>query len=374
MDDVVWSDADAQRLKKLRLEAGMDVPELSRQSAVSAAQISQLEEGGDSLFYSPMIKYSVGKRLTLLLIQTKGVAQGSAPLIDEKIQANSHLYSKELKAIEEMSRRNLDARPLSDALFWFKHRSQLFFQSKYVLASLVMLLTMAGISLYEKFDEDASSPDEVHGAQWFGSDSVVSLAWQQAKGVFGHEMDHKEATALVKNTSTEPIQAVLTPKVEVVQPTPAEDKKVGSSELPATISPILEPIFNAQGTQATLTPEQERWCRSEFEQTPVVSVSNSKPANYIYVVGLKGGQICVKDSKNRLTWLELQASQSLTLSGTAPWKLKAQDWSFFQLFFQGRRIALPTSDVHQLALFEATTESMQAFAASQSSAALPQKP
>ena len=122
MDDVVWSDADAQRLKKLRLEAGMDVPELSKQSAVSAAQISQLEEGGDSLFYSPMIKYSVGKRLTLLLIQTKGLAHGSVPLIDEKVQPSSYLYSKELKAIEEMSRRNLDARPLSDALFWFKHK------------------------------------------------------------------------------------------------------------------------------------------------------------------------------------------------------------------------------------------------------------
>ena len=374
MDDVVWSDADAQRLKKLRLEAGMDVPELSKQSAVSAAQISQLEEGGDSLFYSPMIKYSVGKRLTLLLIQTKGLAHGSVPLIDEKVQPSSYLYSKELKAIEEMSRRNLDARPLSDALFWFKHQGQLFFQSKYVLASLIMLLSMAGISIYEKFDNNGSPVEAGSRLELLAKDLAINLAWQKAKGVFAAGPANTESSKPIESIKTEFKTTVVASNSVHTQPTQSAQSISTATALSTPIAPVLEPIFSSQGTQATLSAEQEQWCRSELEQSPLTSVSNSKPANYIYVVGLKGAQVCVKDAKNRLTWLELQAGQSLTLTGSAPWKLKTHDWSSFQLYFQGRRIAPPANDVLQLALFEATAESVQAFSATQNSAALQQSP
>ena len=373
MDDVVWSDADAQRLKKLRLEAGMDVPELSRQSAVSAAQISQLEEGGDSLFYSPMIKYSVGKRLMLLLIQTKGVGSGPAPLIDEKIHSSTYLYSKELQAIEEMSRRNLDARPLSDALFWFKHQGQIFFQSKYVLASLAMLLAMAGISMYEKWDHQNMELGQTPTVSWLGEDSTLNLAWQKAKSSLAFESEQKAPSIAPQALSVTPAQTVMRTPV-VMDTSKGVVPEQTSPQLTTPIAPVLEPIFNLQGAQASLTSEQEKWCRAELEQTPLTSVSNSKPANYIYIVALKGGQLCVKDGKNRMTWLELQAGQSQTLPGAAPWKLKSQDWSSFQLFFQGRRIPAPSSEVQQLALFAATQESIQAFLASQASSEGQSKP
>lgn len=373
MDDVVWSNGDAQRLKKLRLESGMNVPELSKQSAVSAAQITQLEEGGDSLFYTPMIKYSVGKRLTLLLLQSKGEALGSRPLIDEKIPTSALLFSKELKAIEEMSRRNLDAKPISDALFWIKHQTLNFFQSKYVLASVAMLLTMAGISLYEKLDDESSTSLRISQA-WFSENSAIDETLQKAKAALSSNSDSQFLSKSQEESQLVTERGTIAHTEELVHPVVGSKSSLAPASASDAVSPVLEPIFNLQGTKAQLSLELENWCRADTEETPLTSVSNSKPANYIYLVAIKSGTICVKDGKNRITWLDLQLGQAQTLVGAAPWKLKAQDWSAFQLFFQGRRIPLPSNEIHQLALFEATKASLEAFAQSQASTTIAGRP
>jgi hypothetical protein len=47
---------DAAHLKSLRLAADLDHAQLALMVNLSAAQVRQLEEDGDSLFYSPQIK------------------------------------------------------------------------------------------------------------------------------------------------------------------------------------------------------------------------------------------------------------------------------------------------------------------------------
>jgi hypothetical protein len=58
-----WSDEEAAELQKLRQEARLDSSRFAIENAISHAQLLQLENGGDSLFYSPAIKAHLGRKL-----------------------------------------------------------------------------------------------------------------------------------------------------------------------------------------------------------------------------------------------------------------------------------------------------------------------
>lgn len=64
---MVWGPENGALLKSLRLRAGMDLATLARRNIVSITQVRQLEDGGQSSFYSPAIKYALGKKLLKFL-------------------------------------------------------------------------------------------------------------------------------------------------------------------------------------------------------------------------------------------------------------------------------------------------------------------
>lgn len=75
-----WTDADGSRLKKLREALGWDLSALARRSALSVTQVRQLEEGGDSAFYSAQIKCMAGQRVLARLLAACGpAASGDNP-------------------------------------------------------------------------------------------------------------------------------------------------------------------------------------------------------------------------------------------------------------------------------------------------------
>lgn len=63
MKKLSWLPEHAKQLKSLRLAAGVEISTLAKRHSLSSAQVLQLEEGGDSSFYSPEIKYTVGRKL-----------------------------------------------------------------------------------------------------------------------------------------------------------------------------------------------------------------------------------------------------------------------------------------------------------------------
>lgn len=65
MQNQVWSSADGALLKKLREEAGVEVITLARQHSLSSSQVKQLEDGGDSSFYTQSIKLATGRKLLM---------------------------------------------------------------------------------------------------------------------------------------------------------------------------------------------------------------------------------------------------------------------------------------------------------------------
>lgn len=60
MNTVVWSDCEAMRLRQARETAKIDLATLSKLACLSMAQLRQLEEGGESCFYTPTIKHQAG--------------------------------------------------------------------------------------------------------------------------------------------------------------------------------------------------------------------------------------------------------------------------------------------------------------------------
>ena len=65
MQNQVWSSADGALLKKLRQEAGVEVITLARLHSLSSSQVKQLEDGGDSSFYTQSIKLATGRKLLM---------------------------------------------------------------------------------------------------------------------------------------------------------------------------------------------------------------------------------------------------------------------------------------------------------------------
>ena len=63
MSKLCWLPEHAEQLKRLRLAAGVEITTLAKKHSISSAQVRQLEESGDSTFYSPEIKYTVGRKL-----------------------------------------------------------------------------------------------------------------------------------------------------------------------------------------------------------------------------------------------------------------------------------------------------------------------
>ena len=67
MTKQVWLPINGALLKKLREEAGVEITTLARLHSLSTSQIKQLENGGDSSFYTPSIKLATGRKLLMHL-------------------------------------------------------------------------------------------------------------------------------------------------------------------------------------------------------------------------------------------------------------------------------------------------------------------
>ena len=67
MTKQVWLPVNGALLKKLREDAGVEITTFARLHSLSTSQIKQLENGGDSSFYTPSIKLATGRKLLMHL-------------------------------------------------------------------------------------------------------------------------------------------------------------------------------------------------------------------------------------------------------------------------------------------------------------------
>jgi transcriptional regulator with XRE-family HTH domain len=63
MSKFMWLPEHSEQLRTLRTAAGIDISTLASNHSLSKMQIKQLEEGGESAFYTPEIKFTIGRKL-----------------------------------------------------------------------------------------------------------------------------------------------------------------------------------------------------------------------------------------------------------------------------------------------------------------------
>ena len=107
-----WEPHQGRQLKNLREAAGLEIITLARQCNLSVSQIQQLEDGGDSSFYTPEIKFNSGKKLLRFL----GSAQDSPPPPPELTRPFFEAVQMSLPS----------QNPATDRITWDWHKLDLF--------------------------------------------------------------------------------------------------------------------------------------------------------------------------------------------------------------------------------------------------------
>ena len=336
----------------LRLEAGYDLAHLSKLSSVSVAQIAQLEESGDSLFYSERIKYSVGKRLTLLLLKSQQAAQSSDTLIDEKIRSYSVTSNSQINAIAEMSRRNLDASPIKDFFNGFQYRLHQFLLSKYVLSSLAMIVLMFAVWLFEHQTEEAvvlssSSPQPLIGADGF---AALSSRWKSLW------LPQEHAFPNIANSAKGELPQLVSKQPADLAPPPSNvpsEASLNPSTPQMTSKASLDsPLVADSATNLQAKPSNEEGCVFSSDGPELSATVAYKPGNYVYLVGLVDTVVCLKDGQNKVSRVSLMAGASQTVLGDSPWRVVFKSPQDAKIFYQGQKIQLPESSNQTIKLVE----------------------
>ena len=311
----LWGPEQEALLKSLRLSAGVDLDTLARRNIVSTTQVRQLENGGDSSFYSPEIKFSVGKKLLKYLghdlqlevtLETPAstssdLAQAEAPtpkVLDSEKASNSTT----VEALVTASNENLATLPAPPN------------------SSIVVPLFLTGVALL--------------AALWFWFDNKPT-------------------------SSQEEIKKAL--------PEPKSETKVESSvaSLPDKSTDSTNPVNVAPSLEATPTPKElakpdtQSACNWNSAEEEVQPDSPRKAGEYVHVVAQQASTVCIMDGQKRVATLNLQVGEGRSIYGLPPFRVYSADLNLVKVYFQGQLIKLSSQEITQIKLTPSTQTALK---------------
>ena len=141
MTKQVWLPVDGALLKKLREEAGVEVTTLARLHSLSSSQIKQLENGGDSSFYTPTIKLATGRKLLMHF-------GADVQPLEEEVEINQ-TQTSEPEITAAIDRKSIDTQ---------QNRNSLQFQ---IIGVLVVIIVIALSNGYLSSAETETKPSNL---------------------------------------------------------------------------------------------------------------------------------------------------------------------------------------------------------------------
>jgi hypothetical protein len=307
MNNPIWRSEDGQLLRSLREEAGIDELVFARNNTVSLAQLKELELGGHSSFYNPAIKRSTGVKLLkklghdLVTPEVVCVAQESAELsVNESASVMAAgmtpAPASHPKAPSDSQRHG----KIQTALFW--------------TLGVLSLVALTALKPWSLWDGPASDRRSNPHATLAPSPKVLSAP----------------KTAPSAPVQREPKPSAPTEMIALGPATHELSRPAVKVSLPTT-TPACD--WQHRDNSKTHTPNQ-----------PL------KPGNYVYLEAQADTELCVLDSQNQKTMLQLKAGMATSVYGAAPFLVHSQDWQNLKLFFQGRRVVDTLTDVQHLLL------------------------
>jgi hypothetical protein len=294
---------DAAHLKSLRLAADLDHAQLALMVNLSAAQVRQLEEDGDSLFYSPQIKAQSLRRVIRTLENASQEPQTVASIEPPAPRSSASVIDD----IIRLSEKNLKSQVVHSEVrrpggSWPK------LLGTWGLAALLLGL---GLWQYNRHNSQALYEEWVEPIT-----GKVLPAPPTAKT--------EEVAAVVPEViATAPVST----QAVVVAP-PAQE--TSAKEKPAANNPATASTASAADCASITT-----------EPVTATSVSPNKPGSYVYLVASKATTVCVDDGKNKRTLVTLTPGAGRSVHGAAPWTLASTDLKAVQVYFQGAKVWLP---------------------------------
>ena len=357
---------DAAYLKSLRQDARLDLAELAALANLSAGQIRQLEDGGESLFYSPQIKAQSLRRLIQLL---EAPQPSGKPTKVQPAETAPRSSANVIEDIIRLSEKNLKGNVVSTPV-----RRPV--NTAWMFTLLVLVFVCGGCYLYwlsnrdipqSVFNEwvqpltrgsDAASPAPVNAiannplpassaSQNTTSTTVVSSAATVTTPSSAPAVPTTPAAVAVA-VDLPPATAVAQPKAPPVTAAapvaispPIEKTKALTASLPETATTERKTTNSPQDN--ALASDKASDCFSiQSEAQAANAVSPNKAATYVYIQASKPVQICVEDGQKHRTVVSLDANLGRSIHGTPPWTLASRELKSVQIYFQGSKVWLPT--------------------------------
>lgn len=309
----MWQAADAVRLKYLREQSGIEVNQFARLMCISATQIRQLEGEGESAFYSPLIKYQVGKKILNLFGDSPASEMGSARADELNTQdedptkASTTKLSEKEKAVAsleknaEVSNRQYNppahiAIASSISFCWKEH---------IVFSRLIVLFFVVLIGNY------------------FLKAPMIAMS---------EKLWSKDSKVIVEASES---RLEIKPVEPVVESASKSDPSASSSK----------PLISSEPSERPVQTTDCIWA-----QTPFILKSPKpiKSAEYVYLVALKDVTTCVTDQSKQAITHSLKAGQTQTVNGKAPFRVYSEKMSDLMIFYQGYRVVVPSKETDVL--------------------------
>jgi len=323
MSNLDWQTSDGVTLKSLRQSAGIGLSVLAKKASLSVEQLKQLEEGGSSLFYTEAIKLRAGERVLSILgfrftepeakIQDQNnpthriipVKAQTAPWIESLSLAKAFL-SRQLSLLFERITPTLGIRGQS-VLSSLWHSSMLW----------VLMGTLATVLLCYDF--------YLQGVQR------------------GWSMD--DLTALIRDPGT---RVSLSARNEAPPNLAAPQLNSNSSNSIHPINGVEEAIAPvAREIQVDSSP-----CHWQADSPSLSALHPSKLGNFVHITAISQTQLCIMDSRNKVSVLTLVGGSSQSVYGAAPFKVYSENLKHLKFYFQGYGIYMPPEIGYQFTLTE----------------------
>ena len=307
------SENEAEILKTLREAAGLDVAQLAAMANLSAGQVRQLEEGGDSYFYSPQIKAQSMRRVLRLLQNQPSAEEAAALAALEQVPKSVNVIDDIIRLSETNLKTTIDTSLVRRPASPYK-------------ALLLVGAALVVVFMLLNWQANHTKPQNLF-SEWiepFTAKPVAEAAPAQEEPV---------------------AQAPLT--VMPIEP----ETTVTESVSPSLVSPAAAPTESAAISNSSSQLAGD--CKLlTAEPTPASPVSVNKPGSYVYLLPSKDVQVCVDDGKRVQTVVDLKAGQGRSIHGSAPWVIGSNQISAVQVYFQGSKVMIPKDAGQRIVLKE----------------------
>ena len=316
MSQSKWTDEHGQLLKNLRQNAGVDIATLARRHILSTTQIRQLEGGGDSAFYNPDIKLSIGIKLLHSLghdlpVEVATVNPAQVPVevankVPEALAVETE-FKTEIAAKLMPSSKPAPLNALAEAEATSPNNEAALKPPNFAWPFLFVLIALTCIWLYLSHSRESATAMPA-------------------------------AVATVETNAPAPEAA---PSGAPVAPVAPVSPVIPTVPEPTSIKPLAETAPKVALKSACA------WGSSETEIQPT---SPRKSAEYVHMVAAQNVLVCVMDADQRVATLELQAGDARSIYGPAPFKVYSANLHLLKVYFQGQYMKLPSEDIQQIKL------------------------